>query len=135
MRINKLIALAASAAAGGTLMFASPSAAAAAPAAAGGQALAACRIAAGPEYLSGRTVRLWFCDGTGGTANGYHGQVLSGRAGDQLYLRSATGTITALVNVPATGDYNTRTVGDHGGPWRACVHIPNEGQICTVAAW
>ncbi|MER7504212.1 hypothetical protein AB0L05_22455 [Nonomuraea pusilla] len=127
MRVSELIAAAGSVVAGATLLFAGPAGTAAL---AQGQALAPCRKV---DSLvdQGRTVRLWHCDGTAGTANGYHGQLLSGRRGDQLYLRSATGTITALVNVPRTGDFNTRTVGDHGSPWRACMHVPNVGQSCT----
>lgn len=72
---------------------------------------------------------LWRCP------TSYHGQIAGGLRGDQLYLRSGAGTTTRLVNIPATGDYNTGTVGDFGGPWAACLKIPNRAEVCTAHAW
>lgn len=88
---------------------------------------AACVSAAWQPVRSG--LYLWRCP------TSYHGQVVGGLKGDQLYLRSGAGTITKLVNIPATGNYNTGTVGDFGGPWAACLKIPNRAEVCTAHAW
>lgn len=54
------------------------------------------------------------------------------RKGDQLYLRSAQGTITRLTNVPVnTYWYETTTVGTFGAPWQACIKMPNVSEKCT----
>jgi hypothetical protein len=99
------------------------------------QVPAACRIAAQTSVRGSDDLRLWKCDGTGGTRVGYHGEFLSGRKGDQLYLQSASGLDYVQVNIPGSGTYNTATVGDNGGPWAACVRVPNGGEHCTSHAW
>lgn len=83
----------------------------------------------------GRTVILWSCDGTGGTRNGYHGQIVNARAGDQVWLESPTGARHVYRTAPGSGNYNTATVGDHGGPWKACIHVPRAGTTCTDRGW
>ncbi|GAB2835261.1 hypothetical protein GCM10027176_44420 [Actinoallomurus bryophytorum] len=69
----------------------------------------------------------------GGAAVGAGGW--RGRRVAQLFLRSGADTITGLRTLPASGDYNTVTVGDFGGPWAACLAIPNQGEVCTAHAW
>ncbi|MDY7088535.1 MAG: hypothetical protein SYR96_25955 [Actinomycetota bacterium] len=122
MRARGLIMAAALAMVGQFALFAGP--ATAEPAA---TAPAACVSAAWQPVRSG--LYLWRCP------TSYHGQVVGGLKGDQLYLRSGAGTITKLVNIPATGNYNTGTVGDFGGPWAACLKIPNRAEVCTAHAW
>ncbi len=124
---------AAAVAAGQIMLVASPAGAGATTAPDGstgssaGRAPAACVPAAHRAVRSG--LYLWRCP------TSYHGQIVGGLRGDQLYLRSGAGTITRLVNIPATGDYNTGTVADFGGPWAACLKIPNQAEICTAHAW
>ncbi len=78
---------------------------------------------------AGRTVHLWKCDGAGGTRVGYHGQIVGAQAGDRLYLRSGLNAVTVPVYITKAGTYNTAaTVGDNGGPWRACADIVNVGE-------
>jgi hypothetical protein len=133
MRIRRIVTAVAVVAAGQAMLFTSPAvagSAAAAPAgtvSAGDQGRAACVSAASRAVRSG--LYLWRCP------TSYHGQIVGGLKGDQLYLRSGAGTITRLVNIPATGNYNTGTVGDYGGPWAACLKIPNQAEVCTAHAW
>lgn len=130
MRTSKLALAATSAILGGAALFATPTTA-------GATALAPCRIVADTH---GGSLRLWYCDGTGGTRNGYHGQAVGAFEGDQLFLRSAAGTKTAVVNIPRNGNYDTATVGSQGGPWKACYDpwptAPGVGdEFCTAAGW
>lgn len=130
MRTSKLALAATSVILGGAALFATPTTA-------GATALAPCRIVADTH---GGSLRLWYCDGTGGTRNGYHGQAVGAFEGDQLFLRSAAGTKTAVVNIPRNGNYDTATVGSQGGPWKACYDpwptAPGVGdEFCTAAGW
>lgn len=94
---------------------------------------APCRIAA----QAGSFLFLWKCDGTAGTRNGYHAQLINAYKGDKVYLRSAAGTKTGEVTSPRDGvDLNSTTVGDNGGPWAACfLANPELIEICTDHAW
>jgi len=125
MRVRGFVTATALAMVGQFALFTSPATAAATEPAA--TAPAACVSAASRAVRSG--LYLWRCP------TSYHGQIVGGLRGDQLYLRSGAGTITKLVNIPATGNYNTGTVGDFGGPWAACLKIPNQAEVCTAHAW
>ncbi|MGV9383811.1 hypothetical protein ACWDRB_48905 [Nonomuraea sp. NPDC003707] len=121
---QRLAAIAMSVLAGGILLTAVPSAA---------QAVPPCKQPVGAKWSAGRIVYLWWCDGTSGTRRGYHGQIQNVVDGDQVYLRSGTGSITALVNITWTGgNEDTPTVGDWGAPWAACITVRNVGETCTA---
>jgi len=63
----------------------------------------------------GRWVHLWLCD------NGWHGQITSVATNDSVWLVSAAGTNFGFARVPAgETSANSATVGQNGGPWRAC---------------
>jgi hypothetical protein len=94
---------------------------------------APCRVV---TRVDSANLSLVKCDGTQGTRYGYYGSTYFGTSGvNQLYLRSAAGTVTALKQTDGPGSETTDTVGDHGRPWRACKFsfpsLPVE--ICTAA--
>jgi hypothetical protein len=98
---------------------------AATPAGTAGQT--SCREPVGAREIFGRWVHLWLCD------NGWHGQITSAAAEDQIWLDSAAGTVTGWNKVVAgQTSANSGTVGQHGGPWRACGRAGNRLDIvCT----
>ncbi|MEV0391226.1 hypothetical protein [Nonomuraea sp. NPDC050643] len=106
-----------------------------------GQAISAgsgpAAVAAGPcrKVTSGNkdTIRVWFCDGTRGTALGYHAQGFMGERAT-LTLQSASGAILRTVKATHTGVlarwYNTgtyRATPGGGGLYKACWI----GGVCT----
>jgi hypothetical protein len=75
-------------------------------------------------------VELWRCD------SGWLALITYPEIGDQVYLRSAAGTITDLRTVRYQHtDTSTKTVGVYGGPWRACGKIPHATEVCTPNLW
>jgi hypothetical protein len=82
------------------------------------------------------TVRLWYCNGTGGTARGYHGQALLSSS-TNISLRSSTGKIMAITTAGNTGVldrwFNTRTYAG-SGLFRACTGYRGTTGTCTKLA-
>ncbi len=79
------------------------------------------------------TVRVWFCDGTQGTARGYHAQAFM-TSGGTLTLRSASGANLRSMKATHggvlsqwynTGAFNTSRAS--GGLYKACTGV------CTAA--
>ncbi|WP_327637500.1 hypothetical protein OHB24_03640 [Kribbella sp. NBC_00482] len=89
-----------------------------------------CRVAA---RAHNDTIRLWYCNGTGGTRQGYHAQALL-YSGSNVVLRTASG-YQARYNKNNTGGVlpiwmNTGTWWEGApSPMRAC-----SGTLCTAAA-
>ncbi|MEU5876486.1 hypothetical protein [Spirillospora sp. NPDC047279] len=106
----------------------------AAAAGSGVTAAAPCRKAAS---ANGDTVRLWYCNGTGGTKRGYHGQALLNKAGNEITLRSSSGTVMTRTRITYTGVlhrwFNTKTI-PGPGPFRACTGHMGATGTCTRLA-
>lgn len=98
-----------------------------------GAAAAPCRKVASANR---DTVRLWYCNGTGGTKRGYHGQALLSTNAD-ISLRSSTGTIMTYTRAGDTGVlnrwFNTKTI-PGSGPFRACTGYRGTTGTCTRLA-
>ena len=91
-------------------------------------AAAPCRRPVDSVSVHGRWIHLWLCD------NGWHGQITNGATGDTVWLESAAGTVTGARKIPSGAtSANTTTVGQWGGPWRACGRAFNAPEIrCTA---
>lgn len=80
-------------------------------------------------------VRLWWCNGTQGTARGYHAQAFMNEGG-RLTLRNEGGAIMRSRNATHTGVlarwYNTSTF-DSSGIFKACSGSPGFAGVCTRA--
>jgi hypothetical protein len=89
---------------------------------------ASCREPVGAVEIFSRRVHPWLCD------NGWHGQITNGATGDHIWLDSAAGTVTGHNTIaPGATSANSGTVGQFGGPWRACGrpwNLPND-IVCT----
>ena len=91
-------------------------------------AAAPCRQPVSSVSVHGRVIHLWVCD------NGWHGQITNGATGDPVWLDSARGTVTGYRTIPSGGtSANTGTVGQYGGPWRACGRAFNAPEIVCTA--
>ena len=87
---------------------------------------APCREPVAPVQASGRWIHLWLCD------NGWHGQITNGAAGDWIWMRSAAGTDSGHARIaPGQTAADSGTVGQFGGPWRACGG-PDGVTVCTA---
>ncbi|MGP4099930.1 hypothetical protein [Nonomuraea sp. KM90] len=82
------------------------------------------------------TVRVWYCNGTGGTARGYHAQALLNE-GTKVTLRSGSGAILRTRNATHTGVlaqwYNTSTFNSSSGLFKACTGYRENLGTCTRA--
>ncbi|MEV4177959.1 hypothetical protein [Nonomuraea sp. NPDC049709] len=82
------------------------------------------------------TVRVWYCNGTGGTARGYHAQALLSE-GTKVTLRSGSGAILRTKTATHTGVlaqwYNTSTFNSSGGLFKACTGYRENLGTCTRA--
>jgi hypothetical protein len=99
---------------------------------------AAAAAAAAPCRKAGRDsrdiVRVWYCNGTGGTKRGYHGQGLL-HGGGTISLRDRYGKIRTIRRATTSGTlarwYNTLTI-PGPGPYRACLGNSQGGTgVCT----
>ncbi|MEU7476072.1 hypothetical protein AB0A63_08815 [Lentzea sp. NPDC042327] len=89
---------------------------------------APCRKPVSSVSVHGRTIHLWVCD------NGWHGQITGGATGDPVWLDSARNTVTGYRTIPSGAtSVNTGTVGQYGGPWRACGRAFNRPEIVCTA--
>ncbi|HEX4812122.1 MAG TPA: hypothetical protein VFV66_05160 [Nonomuraea sp.] len=82
------------------------------------------------------TIRLWYCNGTGGTKRGYHAQALLNN-GANVSLRDSRGQAVTRPTVASTGVvprwYNTPTT-IWSGPFRACTGYRGTTGTCTRLA-
>lgn len=75
-----------------------------------------------------RWIHLWLCD------DGWHGQITSAAAGDSVWLVSGAGTDYGRRTVsPGQTRVDTPSVGQFGGPWKACGRKAGELPACTAA--
>ncbi len=85
---------------------------------------------------NGDTVRLWYCNGTGGTRRGYHAQAKLGN-GANVSLRDSRGQNVVNPKVAAAGVlprwYNTPTT-LWSGPFKACSGYRGSTGTCTRLA-
>ncbi|MFF4625314.1 hypothetical protein [Nonomuraea jabiensis] len=92
---------------------------------------APCRKAAS---ANGDTVRLWYCNGTGGTKRGYHGAALLSN-GANVSLRDGRGqnVVNPKVATSGRGWYNTPTT-VWSGPFKVCTGFRGTTGTCTRLA-